>query len=139
MKSMHHKAIYYGKQFLIKHSRETTLQAKVYRIIGGSYSDLGDFNEAISYCNMAIYIFKKLGDLEEEGRTIINLLETYVNIGTKAFEGNVFKLLERFDEISNKHQFLKRLDSYYDLKHDYKEEAQIDTAQLLKEFEEDKR
>ena len=38
-----------------------------------------------------------------------------------------------------KHKFLKRLDSYYDLKQDYKEEAQIDTAQLLKEFEEDKR
>ena len=38
-----------------------------------------------------------------------------------------------------KHKFLKRLDTYYDLKQDYKEEAQIDTAQLLKEFEEDKR
>ena len=139
MKSMHHKAIYYGKQFLIKHSRETTLQAKVYRIIGGSYSDLGDFNEAISYCNMAIYIFKKLGDLEEEGRTIINLLETYVNIGTKAFEGNVFKLLERFDEISNKHQFLKKeilkkelnTGAFYDNIKDY-ENAKIGYKKSLK-------
>ena len=34
-----------------------------------------------------------------------------------------------------KHEFLKRLDSYYDLKKDYKEEAQIDTHALLKEFE----
>ena len=34
-----------------------------------------------------------------------------------------------------KHEFLKRLDSYYDLKQDYKEEAQIDTHALLKEFE----
>ena len=34
-----------------------------------------------------------------------------------------------------KHKFLKRLDSYYDLKKDYKEEAQIDTHTLLKEFE----
>jgi hypothetical protein len=38
-----------------------------------------------------------------------------------------------------KHKFLKRLDNYYELKQDDKEEAQIDTAQLLKEFEEDKR
>ncbi len=34
-----------------------------------------------------------------------------------------------------KHEFLKRLDNYYDLKKDYKEEAQIDTHALLKEFE----
>ena len=34
-----------------------------------------------------------------------------------------------------KHEFLKRLDSYYDLKKVYKEEAQIDTHALLKEFE----
>jgi genome maintenance exonuclease 1 len=34
-----------------------------------------------------------------------------------------------------KHEFLKRLDSYYDLKKDYKEEAQIDTHKLLAEFE----
>ena len=34
-----------------------------------------------------------------------------------------------------KHKFLKRLDSYYDLKQDYKEETHIDTNELLKEFE----
>ena len=34
-----------------------------------------------------------------------------------------------------KHKFLKRLDSYYDLKHDEKEEANIDTEDLIKEFE----
>ena len=34
-----------------------------------------------------------------------------------------------------KHEFLKRLDSYYYLKNDYKEEAQIDTHELLAEFE----
>jgi len=36
-----------------------------------------------------------------------------------------------------KHKFLKRLDQYHHLIQDYKEEAQIDTAQLLKEFEKD--
>ena len=36
-----------------------------------------------------------------------------------------------------KHEFLKRLDAYYELIRDYKEEAQIDTQQLLKEFEKD--
>jgi len=34
-----------------------------------------------------------------------------------------------------KHEFLKRLDSYYYLKQDYKEEAQINTNELLAEFE----
>jgi hypothetical protein len=34
-----------------------------------------------------------------------------------------------------KHKFLKRLDSYYYLKNDYKEEAHIDTHELLEEFE----
>ena len=34
-----------------------------------------------------------------------------------------------------KHKFLKRLDSYYDLKLDEKEEANIDTQNLIKEFE----
>jgi len=34
-----------------------------------------------------------------------------------------------------KHEFLKRLDSYYYLKQDYKEETQIDTNKLLAEFE----
>ena len=34
-----------------------------------------------------------------------------------------------------KHEFLKRLDSYYYLKQDYKEEAQISTNELLAEFE----
>ena len=37
-----------------------------------------------------------------------------------------------------KHEFLKRLDHYYELKQDYKEEAQIDTQELLKEFEKNK-
>jgi|TARA_R110002110_G_scaffold11475_2_gene55251 hypothetical protein len=34
-----------------------------------------------------------------------------------------------------KHEFLKRLDSYYYLKNDYKEETHIDTNKLLEEFE----
>ena len=34
-----------------------------------------------------------------------------------------------------KHKFLKRLDMYYELKRDYKEERQIDTNKLLDEFE----
>jgi len=34
-----------------------------------------------------------------------------------------------------KHKFLKRLDQYYELKNDYKEEQHIDTNELLKEFE----
>ena len=34
-----------------------------------------------------------------------------------------------------KHKFLKRLDQYYELKNDYKEETHIDTTELLKEFE----
>ena len=34
-----------------------------------------------------------------------------------------------------KHKFLKRLDQYYELVQDYKEEAQVDTTALLKEFE----
>ena len=37
-----------------------------------------------------------------------------------------------------KHKWLKRLDQYYEMKQDYKEEAQIDTTQLLAEFEKDK-
>jgi len=36
-----------------------------------------------------------------------------------------------------KHKFLKRLDQYYELIRDYKEETQIDTTELLKEFEKD--
>ena len=36
-----------------------------------------------------------------------------------------------------KHKFLKRLDQYYELMRDYKEEAHIDTTELLKEFEKD--
>ena len=38
-----------------------------------------------------------------------------------------------------KHEFLKRLDMYYEKKRDYKEERQIDTNKLLKEFENDRR
>jgi hypothetical protein len=34
-----------------------------------------------------------------------------------------------------KHKFLKRLDHYYELQRDYKEEPQIDTKNLLEEFE----
>jgi len=37
-----------------------------------------------------------------------------------------------------KHKFLKRLDNYYEVIRDYKEETQIDTAELLAEFEENK-
>ena len=37
-----------------------------------------------------------------------------------------------------KHEFLKRLDAYYELTRDYKEETQIDTRELLAEFEENK-
>ena len=37
-----------------------------------------------------------------------------------------------------KHKFLKRLDQYYELTRDYKEETHIDTAQLLAEFEKNK-
>ena len=37
-----------------------------------------------------------------------------------------------------KHKFLKRLDQYYELVRDYKEEAQINTTELLKEFEKNK-
>ena len=37
-----------------------------------------------------------------------------------------------------KHKFLKRLDQYYELLRDYKEETQINTKELLAEFEENK-
>ena len=36
-----------------------------------------------------------------------------------------------------KHKFLKRLDAYYELTRDHKEEAHINTGELLKEFEKD--
>ena len=36
-----------------------------------------------------------------------------------------------------KHKFLKRLDAYYELTRDHKEEAHINTGKLLKEFEKD--
>jgi len=36
-----------------------------------------------------------------------------------------------------KHKFLKRLDQYYELIRDYKEETHINTTELLKEFEKD--
>jgi len=36
-----------------------------------------------------------------------------------------------------KHKFLKRLDNYYELIRDYKEETHIETSELLKEFEKD--
>ena len=37
-----------------------------------------------------------------------------------------------------KHKFLKRLDQYYELIRDYKEETHIETTELLKEFEKNK-
>ena len=37
-----------------------------------------------------------------------------------------------------KHEFLKRLDSYYDLIYDEKEKTNIDTKELLEEFEKNK-
>ena len=37
-----------------------------------------------------------------------------------------------------KHKFLKRLDQYYELMRDYKEETQINTKELLTEFEKNK-
>ena len=37
-----------------------------------------------------------------------------------------------------KHEFLKRLDSYYDLVYDDKESTFIDTKELLEEFEKNK-
>ena len=37
-----------------------------------------------------------------------------------------------------KHKFLKRLDQYYELIRDYKEETQLNTKELLAEFEENK-
>ena len=37
-----------------------------------------------------------------------------------------------------KHKFLKRLDAYYELTRDHKEEAHINTGELLKEFEKNK-
>ena len=36
-----------------------------------------------------------------------------------------------------KHKFLKRLDQYFKLKNDSKEQANVDTSELLKEFEKD--
>ena len=39
---------------------------------------------------------------------------------------------------SYKHEFLKRLDSYYDLIYDEKEKTNIDTKELLEEFEKNK-
>ena len=36
-----------------------------------------------------------------------------------------------------KHKFLKRLDQYYEITRDYKEEAHLNTTELLKEFEKD--
>jgi DNA repair ATPase RecN len=35
------------------------------------------------------------------------------------------------------HQFLKRLDQYYNIKHDEKEQANVDTKDLMEEFEEE--
>jgi genome maintenance exonuclease 1 len=37
-----------------------------------------------------------------------------------------------------KHKFLKRLDAYYELIRDHKEEAHINTTELLAEFEKNK-
>jgi genome maintenance exonuclease 1 len=36
-----------------------------------------------------------------------------------------------------KHEFLKRLDQYFELKNNSKEQANVNTSELLKEFEKD--
>ena len=46
-------------------------------------------------------------------------------------------IIEGLQLRSWKHKFLKRLDQYFKLKNDSKEQANVDTSELLKEFEKD--
>lgn len=107
IKGTYHKSILHGKEFLIKYPEETVRQALIYRTLGNSFSDLGDFNEAISHYNKAIYILKRHKEFKEEGRTLINLLEVYVKIDNKSFKEDVFESIERFDVISKENEFSK--------------------------------
>ncbi|OUR98140.1 hypothetical protein A9Q86_13855 [Flavobacteriales bacterium 33_180_T64] len=106
-KGMYHKSVFHGQEFLKKYPIETVKQAVVYRVLGNSYNELGDFNEAISHYNKAIFIFKEHQEIKEEGRTLINLLRTHVEIDNGLFKEDVFELLKRFDEISKECQFSK--------------------------------
>lgn len=128
MKGDYHKSITFGEEFLRKHPSETIRQAIVYRVLGNSYSDLGDFMEAISHYNKAIYIFKEYNELKEEGRTLINLLEVYVKLDNKSLKNDVLEIIMRFDKIDKGYEFSKNdvlkkelnAGAFYDCIQDYK-------------------
>ncbi|WP_299272393.1 CHAT domain-containing tetratricopeptide repeat protein [uncultured Psychroserpens sp.] len=104
-KKQYNKSIIYGKAFLKKHPKETIRQAIIYRVLGNSYCDLGDFNEAISFYNKAIYILKEREDYKEEGRTLINLLDTYSKIDNRKFKDEVLQIIKRIDKLSLEYEF----------------------------------
>ncbi|WP_299337915.1 CHAT domain-containing tetratricopeptide repeat protein [uncultured Psychroserpens sp.] len=105
LKGAYSKSILHGKEFLKKHPSENVRQAVVYRFLGNSYNDLGDFKEAIAHYNKAIYIFKEYEELKEEGRTLINLLDVYVKLDDPKLQDDVFDIIVRFDDIGKVYEF----------------------------------
>ena len=69
--------------------------------------------------------------LEARRQTNIEFEEDYESLKKRAE-------VEGLELRSWKHKFLKRLDQYFELKNDSKEKAEVNTADLLKEFEKGK-
>ncbi len=93
-------AISSSKKFIKNHSKNTITLGKIYRLSGKSYFEIGDFEKAILYYKNAIYLFKELKNIKEEGKTLINLLEVYAKLEDKKYKSDFDKSLHIIDSIN---------------------------------------
>ncbi len=120
----YYKVISSGNNYIKKYPKKTVRLGQIYRFLGNAYSDIGDFEKAISYYNKAIYTFKELNNSNQEGRTLINLLEVYVKLESKFYSNDIIKTLDIIDSIdtfSDKDIIAKSLNAgvFYDFSNDF--------------------
>jgi CHAT domain-containing protein len=99
------KAVKAGEFFFEKYPALTKRKATLYRIVANAFNDLGDYEQAIFNYQQSIYVFKKLEDLPQQGRTSANMLETFMSLDANQYEDQILECIKLIDSIDKESSF----------------------------------
>ncbi len=108
------QALTYANEYFEKYPEKNYRLAKIYRLVGGIYNELGDYPKAIDAYYNSAFILREIKDYKNLGKTNIGLIETFINYeDTTIFDKSKVLLNEMDDLIKNNNLYEEDYSPYF--------------------------
>lgn len=97
----YYKVLKCGFEYLKRYPETDKYLGNPYRLMGKTYVDLGDFQQAISYYDKSIYILETFENKKELSRTLISKLKILVSIYEDKYSEEIIKIKKRLEPLED--------------------------------------